>query len=168
MISIARLILTIAAVSAALTFGAQTINAQEPNPACKPQDLDPVCVDPEHYKVIYENDEVRILKFDDTPGHKVPKHMHKYPLRLYAITPSLRQFYPECATQNPPPPVLLAPEEDNAMPPLNPHPPPPVTHCETNVGVTDAHLIIVEYKKNPPPTTITTAPRRRPARRTRR
>lgn len=170
MLSHARLILTVAAFSVALTFGAKSIKAQDSNP------FDPVKVDPLHYKVLYENEEVRILRFDDTPGHKVPKHTHKYPFQVYSITPSLRQFYKaeDCTTPFPKDPVLLVPEDALPAPPPVTHPPvihPPVTHCETNVGVTDAHLIVVEYKKNPPTASTATARQRRPVkpvRRTRR
>lgn len=153
-----RLLLTFAVVIAAIAFGAKTLNAQ---------DLDPVKVDPQHYKVIYENDEVRILSFNDTPGHFVPKHRHAYPYQVYSATVSLRQFFqPDCVTKIKDP-VLLAP--DISAQPAPPVIHPSVIHCESNVGLTEAHLIVVEYKKNPP--TTTTAERRRPvkvSRRTRR
>lgn len=156
-----RLLLTVAVVVVALTFGTKTLKAQDSNP------LDPVKVDPQHYKVIYENDEVRILSFNDTPGHLVPKHQHAYPFQVYSVTVSLRQFFqPDCVTKMGVP-VLLAP--DISAQPAPPVLHPPVIHCESNVGLTEAHLIVVEFKKNPP--TTTTAQRRRPvkvSRRTRR
>jgi hypothetical protein len=165
MISLSRSFLTAAAFLVALAFAATTIKAQDSNP------FDPVKVDPQHYKVLYENDEVRILRFDDTPGHKVPKHTHAHPFRVYSVTPSLRQFYipQDCKTPDPknPTPVLLVPEDTLPAPPpvINPPPPmihSPVTHCEANVGVTDAHLIVIEYKKNAPATSAATAQPQRP------
>lgn len=158
---LSRLLRIIATALVALTFGANTINAQ---------DLDPVKVDPQHYKVIYENDEVRILSFNDTPGHFVPKHQHAHPFHVYSVTVSLRQFFqPDCVTKIGDP-VLLAPDISSRPAPPVTHP--PVIHCESNAGLTEAHLIVVEFKKNPPPTTTpTTAQQRRtvkPPRRTRR
>jgi hypothetical protein len=39
-------------------------------------DLDPVLTDPDKYKVIFENDRVRVLDFHDTPGAKTKPHHH--------------------------------------------------------------------------------------------
>jgi hypothetical protein len=32
--------------------------------------LDPAVTNPEHYKVIFENDKVRVLEYTDQPGEK--------------------------------------------------------------------------------------------------
>jgi hypothetical protein len=37
---------------------------------------DPVKVDPEQYKVVFENASVRVLKIDGAPGKKSPMHQH--------------------------------------------------------------------------------------------
>jgi hypothetical protein len=156
MISPSRLILTVAAVFIALTFGTQTIKAQEPDSSCQTNPLDPVCVAPEHYKVFYEDEDVRVLRFNDTPKVFIPKHRHAHPFQVYNITSSWRQFFkPDCKTKIGGP-KLLPP---NQLLPLSM----PVTHCESNVGKTDASLVIVEYKKNPLPPAAPPAPARPPA-----
>ena len=38
--------------------------------------LDPLEVAPDHYKVIFENERVRVLSFHSSPGEKWPLHMH--------------------------------------------------------------------------------------------
>jgi beta-alanine degradation protein BauB len=38
--------------------------------------LDPAVTNPEHYKVIFENDKVRVLEYTDQPGDKTTPHAH--------------------------------------------------------------------------------------------
>jgi quercetin dioxygenase-like cupin family protein len=38
--------------------------------------LDPVESNPEHYKVVYENDLVRVLEYSDEPGDMTTPHRH--------------------------------------------------------------------------------------------
>ena len=111
----------------ALSFAAKTAKAQ-----------DPVKVDPEHYKVLFEDDDVRVLRYDDTPGHFVPKHSHPQYV-VYALAPALRQFFPApCAV------ITVKPVKISAYTPIVKQ---PVTHCERNAGKTDDHLLIFEFKK---------------------
>ncbi len=44
--------------------------------------LDPVATDPDHYKVIFENDRVRVLEYTDSPV-KAPAGM---PIRIVSCT----------------------------------------------------------------------------------
>ncbi|MBC8031687.1 MAG: cytoplasmic protein [Pyrinomonadaceae bacterium] len=99
---------------------------------------DPVKVDPRHYKVIMENDSVRILEFKDAPGHKVPKHSHP-PYFVYVLSDAKRLFTDECVT---PKTVILKTGEtiDSKV---------GVTHCEENVGYTNTHVLVVEFKTAP-------------------
>ena len=38
--------------------------------------LDPVATNPEHYKVVFENDRVRVLEYSDQPGDTTTPHQH--------------------------------------------------------------------------------------------
>ena len=146
---LSRLLLIIAAAFVALTFGANTINAQDRDPKCP--DLDPVCVAPDHYKVVYEDDDVRVLHFKDKQGDAIPLHKHAHPYQVYSITASQRQFFmPDCNKKDGSVKQLAA----NHLLPLSM----PVMHCETNVGSTDAFLVVVEYKKDPSTPQPPTAP----------
>lgn len=105
------------------------------------QAQDPVKVDPLHYKVLYENNNVRILEYNDSPGHKVPKHSHPN-FFVYVVSDSTRLFTdwvsgPNCngASKT----VELTADEHLIKP--------AVTHCEENTGTTNARLIVVEFKK---------------------
>ncbi|MCU1431367.1 MAG: cytoplasmic protein [Actinotalea sp.] len=39
-------------------------------------DLDPVVTNPEHYRVVFENERVRVLEYRDVPGHVSVAHEH--------------------------------------------------------------------------------------------
>ena len=38
--------------------------------------LDPVATNPDHYKVVFENDRVRVLEYTDRPGDRTTPHEH--------------------------------------------------------------------------------------------
>ena len=38
--------------------------------------LDPVVTNPEHYKVVFENERVRVLEYRDQPGDQTTPHEH--------------------------------------------------------------------------------------------
>jgi beta-alanine degradation protein BauB len=104
---------------------------------------DPVKVDPDHYKVLYESRTVRILEYHDSPGHKVPKHSHPNYF-VYVISNATRLFTdwtPKNACSGPGNTVALRADESLIKP--------PITHCEENTGQTDTHLIVVEFKSRP-------------------
>jgi beta-alanine degradation protein BauB len=105
------------------------------------QAQDPVSVDPGHYKVLSETATVRILEFHDTPGHVVPKHSHPNYF-VYVFSDAKRLFTTNCS--GPGNTVMLKAGDSFSKP--------KVTHCEKNIGQTNTHVLIVEYKgtSNPP------------------
>ena len=109
---------------AAMLCLTQTIRAQ-----------DPVKVDPKHYKLLMENDTVRILEFKDEPGHKVPKHSHP-PYFVYVMSDAKRLFTDECVT----PKTVILKQGETINSKVG------VTHCEENVGYTNTHVLVVEFK----------------------
>jgi hypothetical protein len=147
-----RTVLHVVIVALAVGFAAQTVKAQDKDP------LDPVTVDPEHYKVLYEDANVRVLRYDDAPGHVVPLHHHKYPYKVYVVTNATREFLPTDAAgktceATATPTKLFANDELMRL---------PVKHCEANNGTTPTHLVIFEFKDQT--ITPTVAARRRPTR----
>lgn len=142
-------------VALATGFASQTAEAQAPSPKSQ----DPVSVDPKHYQVLYEDVAVRVLRYDDTPGHVVPLHTHQHPYKVYVVSNATREFLSldntgkECQ-KTAPPTKLMANDELMRG---------PITHCEANTGNTPTHLIIFEYKNwtwTTPPAGV--ARRRRP------
>ena len=39
-------------------------------------DLDPVVTNPDAYRVVFENERVRVLEYQDVPGHRTSPHHH--------------------------------------------------------------------------------------------
>jgi hypothetical protein len=104
------------------------------------QAQDPVKVDPDHYKVLYENSNVRILEYNDSPGHKVPKHSHPNYF-VYVVSDATRLFTDwspttDCNVVGKT--VVLQANQSLIKT--------PITHCEENTGTTDTRLIVVEFK----------------------
>jgi hypothetical protein len=95
---------------------------------------DPVQVSPEIYKVILENDQVRLIEYQAKPGQI--DRMHSLPQRLaYSLTPAkLKVVAPDGSITN-----VEAKEGEAYW--LG-----PVTHSIQNIGTTEAKMLIVEIK----------------------
>jgi beta-alanine degradation protein BauB len=52
---------------------------------------DPVHTDGDKYKIVFENDRVRVLEYRDQPGDKTHEHRHPA-FVLYAVTPFKRRI----------------------------------------------------------------------------
>jgi quercetin dioxygenase-like cupin family protein len=95
---------------------------------------DPMVTDPDKYKVILENAEVRVLDYSDKPGDSTKPHHHPA-FVLYVLSPFKRKLtFPdgsvkirEFKTGE----VLWMDEQ---------------THVGQNVGTTDSHALLVEPK----------------------
>ena len=56
---------------------------------------DPVKVDPKHYKVEFENDEVRVLRIQYGPGEKSPMHSHPDGVQVFLTDVHAKFTYPD-------------------------------------------------------------------------
>jgi quercetin dioxygenase-like cupin family protein len=63
-------------VSAPASIGAAALALLLTGAAGTAMAQDPVKVAPKHFKVLFENDRVRVLDFRSTSGQKVPMHSH--------------------------------------------------------------------------------------------
>lgn len=99
--------------------------------------LDPTRSNPDLFKVIFENDRVRVLDYKDNPGEGTKPHMH--PDRLvYTLTTfkrRLRSAGKEVDVEVDAEAVLWL----GAM-----------VHSGFNIGDTDTHVIIIELKEPNP------------------
>ncbi len=95
---------------------------------------DPAVTDPDFYKVIFENDRVRVLEYQDGPGDKTSMHDHPAFL-VYALSAFERRLtLPDGTELNrsfTPGQVLFSEAQ---------------THAGENVGTTPTHIIMVELK----------------------
>jgi hypothetical protein len=96
-------------------------------------DLDPTHTDPDKYKVLFENDRVRVLDYRDTPGVKTNPHSHPNSVLLM-----LSDFRRRLTIGNDVREVTLAAGQAVWSPAQ--------VHVGENIGTTDTHVIFVELK----------------------
>ena len=108
-----------------------------------PEELDAVRAAPQHHKLLFENDHVRVLDTCIPSGERTAVHTHRFPASLYVISWSDFIRYDEEGR------VLLDSRTLNKIAsastalwtdPLTPH-------ALENVGAKDLHVISVEIKK---------------------
>ncbi len=96
---------------------------------------DPVKVSPEIYKVLLENDRVRVLEYRSKPGGKEAMHSHSASI-IYVLSDAKVKFtLPDGKTTES---ELKAGEVIWRE---------AETHAVENVGTTEAHVLIIELKE---------------------
>src|SRR5437867_12948583 len=99
---------------------------------------DPVKISPQYYKVLLENDQVRVLEYRLKPGEKEPMHSHPAGV-VYVLSGARVKFsYPDGRTEEKP----AASGETIWRE--------PTTHAVENVGDTEVHAIAVDLKTAKP------------------
>jgi beta-alanine degradation protein BauB len=98
--------------------------------------LDPVETDPEHYKVIFENERVRVLEYTDAPGDSTSTHEHPDCV-MYTLSSFRRRLYHGDAQRD----VELTAGTVGWVPAQQ--------HRGENIGDTPSHSIFVELKDVP-------------------
>jgi hypothetical protein len=95
---------------------------------------DPVVTDSDKYKVVLENERVRVLEYRDSPGERTSPHHHA-DFVLCALSAFRRRFVladgREVVRDVPPGEVAWSKAQ---------------SHIGENVGTTDTHVLIVELK----------------------
>jgi len=95
---------------------------------------DPVVTDGDKYKVVLENDRVRVLEYRDSPGQRTSPH-HHLDYVLCALSAFKRRFVladgREAVREVSPGEVVSSKAH---------------SHIGENVGSTDTHVLIVELK----------------------
>lgn len=95
---------------------------------------DPITTDGDKYRVILENDQVRVLRYQDKPGAKTHSHYHAR-FVLYALGPFQRRLTFGNGTTKTrgfrTGDVIFMPAQ---------------THIGENIGTTDTDVLIVELK----------------------
>jgi quercetin dioxygenase-like cupin family protein len=99
------------------------------------QDLDPVKISPQYYKVLLDNDQVRVLEYRLKPGAKEAMHSHTSGIVYIFGDAKMRTTYPDGRT------------EESSGGAGEAHWRNPVTHALENIGNTEAHALAVELKK---------------------
>jgi quercetin dioxygenase-like cupin family protein len=95
---------------------------------------DPTHTDPDKYKVIFENERVRVLEYTDRPGERTSPHRHPDSVMFTLSSFERRLIHGERETD-----VRL---EAGRAGWLNAQ-----EHHGENIGTTDTHVIFVELKE---------------------
>ena len=96
---------------------------------------DPVKQSPQYYKVLLENDQVRVLEYRLKPGEKEPMHTHVGGALYIFGDAKMRTTYPDGRTS------------ESSGGAGEAHWRNPVTHAIENIGTTEAHALAVDLKK---------------------
>ena len=95
---------------------------------------DPVVTNPEHYKVIFDNDLVRVLEYTDQPGDKTTPHEHPDSV-MYTLSSFRRRLVSGDEQRE----VELGSGTVGWLPAQR--------HHGENIGETPTHVIFVELKE---------------------
>jgi quercetin dioxygenase-like cupin family protein len=98
------------------------------------QAQDPVKLSPQYYKVLLENDQVRIVEYRLKAGEKEPMHSHSAGVVYVLSGAKLKFSYPDGRTEE----KAAATGEAIWWE--------PTTHAVENIGDTEAHAIAVDLK----------------------
>ena len=108
--------------------------------------LDPAETNPQHYRVVFENDRVRVLEYTDAPGDVTTPHEHPDSV-MYTLS-SFRRRLVSGDTQRE---VALEAGTAGWLPAQR--------HHGENIGDTETHVVFVELKE--PVTTVADSGRTR-------
>lgn len=96
---------------------------------------DPTLTDPDKYKVIFENDRVRVLEYRDEPGQKTSPHEHPDSI-MYTLNSFQRRLLGDSGESRD------AALEAGEVRWLDAQ-----THSGENIGSTPTHVLFVELKE---------------------
>jgi beta-alanine degradation protein BauB len=96
--------------------------------------LDPAISNPEHYKLVFENERVRVLEYTDTPGDRTTPHQHPDSV-MYTLSSFRRRLVSGDAQRD----VELQAGTVGWLPAQE--------HRGENIGDTPTHVIFVELKE---------------------
>jgi beta-alanine degradation protein BauB len=95
---------------------------------------DPVVTNPEFYRVVFENDRVRVLEYTDRPGDRTAPHRHPDSV-MYTLSTFRRRLLAGDRAVD----VSLSAGETRWLDAQ--------THAGENIGDTESHSIFVELKE---------------------
>ena len=99
--------------------------------------MDPVETNPEFYRVVFENDRVRVLEYTDRPGDRTKPHSHPDSV-MYTLSSFRRRLIHGDRQVD----VELTAGETRWLDAQ--------THAGENIGDTESHSIFVELKEPGP------------------
>ena len=98
---------------------------------------DPTQTDPDKYKVVFENDRVRVLEYRDRPGERTSPHSHPDSV-MYTLSSFERRLIHGDQHRD----VQLPAGRVNWLQAQE--------HSGENIGTTDTHVLFIELKEPAP------------------
>jgi hypothetical protein len=98
---------------------------------------DPAVTDPDKYKVVFENERVRVLEYRDRPGDRTSPHHHPDSVMYTLSSFERRLVHGERETD-----VQMEAGRAGWLSEQD--------HAGENIGSTDTHVLFVELKEPPP------------------
>jgi quercetin dioxygenase-like cupin family protein len=95
---------------------------------------DPVKVSPQYYKVLLDNDQVRVLEYRLKPGEKEPMHSHPAGVVYIFGDAKMRITYPDGKAEE----AAIVAGQTNWRDPIK--------HALENIGNTETHALAIELK----------------------
>jgi quercetin dioxygenase-like cupin family protein len=95
--------------------------------------LDPVTTNPEHYRLVFENDRVRVLEYTDEPGTTTTPHDHPDSV-MVTLTDFHRRLHSADAHMD----VAMVAGKAQWLPAQR--------HFGENTGETPTHVLLIELK----------------------
>src|SRR3954451_12024236 len=95
--------------------------------------LDPVETNPQHYRVVFENDRVRVLEYTDRPGDRTTPHEHPDSV-MHTLSAFRRRLHAGDEHRD----VDMRAGVTGWLPAQQ--------HAGENIGDTDTHVLFVELK----------------------
>lgn len=107
--------------------------------------LDPVMTNPDHYKVVFENEHTRVLEYTDRPGDRTTPHEHPDSVMI-TLSDFRRRLYSGDMQRD---------DELHAGMSLRV---PAQRHAGENIGDTESHSMFIEFKNATPPPSVADGP----------
>ena len=96
--------------------------------------LDPVATNPDHYRVVFENERVRVLEYTDAPGDRTTPHRHPDSV-MYTLSSFRRRLHAGDQQRD----VEMAAGFTGWLPAQE--------HAGENIGDSETRVLFVELKE---------------------
>jgi hypothetical protein len=106
-----------------------------------PPEMDAVAAAPESHKVLFENDNVRVLEVIIPPGEREPDHTHRMPSVMIVDRPAMIRYYQGAAL------IFSSPFGASARATVGQWMEPEGPHAVENVDTDTYHAFRVELKR---------------------
>lgn len=97
---------------------------------------DPLTVGPDIYKLLFENDRVRVMQVTFAPGAKIAMHSHPDHVTTLTTDGTLKLFYPDGTSKE-----LSGKAGDAIWIPAE-------SHAAENIGTTEVKGVVIELKEH--------------------